>query len=213
MGYNIKVLRKEEYKTSSWSGGTTTELLIFPSEALYSAKNFKWRLSSASVNAETSTFTILPGISRIIMALEGELLLEHEGHHKAFLKAFEQDNFCGEWITNSYGKAIDFNLMMTDDCKGKLELLSIKARENIELSINEEKTEKNYNYIAEVFYCVSGEAHVLTKENKSLRLLQGDLVYIYGKLNKEEIVLKVSNRSEKGTSIIRSIIYLNLGEI
>ena len=104
MSYNIEIIRKNQLKTSEWSGGTTTELYIYPKDSLYGNRNFKWRLSSAKVEAEQSTFTSLQGISRIIMVIEGELLLKHEGHHNAVLKAFEQDRFSGEWTTTSFGK-------------------------------------------------------------------------------------------------------------
>lgn len=213
MGFNIKLLKKEDYKTSSWSGGTITEFLIFPPEALYSARNFKWRLSSAIVNTEVSTFTSLPDISRILIVLEGKLLLDHEGHHKTSLKAFQQDSFSGGWITKSYGKATDFNLMLSEGCEGKLEPISIKSRGNIELSINYKKSPKAYNYIAEVFYCVSGEVEVLIMENERLCIKQGELVYINGELNEEEVKLRFSNKCEKTASLIRSNIYFNIGEI
>lgn len=207
MRYNIVVLKKEDYKTSLWSGGTTTELLIFPPQADYSKRNFKWRLSSANVDVEASTFTNLPGISRVIMVLQGELLLEHEGHHMASLKAFQQDSFSGDWVTNSYGKVIDFNLMMSEGCKGKLEILTIEDSENIELNLTNEKNLKEYNNITEVFYCVNGEVEVVTKEDKSLKLLQGDLVYVNCPINEENISLRFSNKASSETKLIRSVIY------
>ena len=46
------------------------------------------------------------------MIIEGQLLLEHEGHHNATLKALEQDSFSGDWTTTSFGKVTDFNLML-----------------------------------------------------------------------------------------------------
>ena len=128
MSYNIEIIRKKQHKTSEWSGGTTTELYIYPKDSLYGDRNFKWRLSSAKVEVEQSTFTSLPGISRLIMVIEGELLLKHEGHHNAVLKAFEQDSFSGEWTTTSFGKVIDFNLMMAQGYKGKLEAISVNGR-------------------------------------------------------------------------------------
>ena len=30
MSYNIEIIRENQYKTSKWSGGTTTELYIYP---------------------------------------------------------------------------------------------------------------------------------------------------------------------------------------
>lgn len=203
----IKTLKKEDYKTSSWSGGTTTELLIFPPEALYSERNFIWRLSSANVNVEASTFTSLPGISRIIMVLEGELVLEHEGHHKALLKAFQQDSFSGAWITNSYGKVTDFNLMMAEGCRGKLEMLSIEPGKETKLSFNNEKSQNEYGHITEAFYCASGEIEVIINENKRSKLLQGDLVYIDNLIRKNNISLRLLNVISSEAKLIKSTIY------
>ena len=129
MSYNIEIIRENQHKTSKWSGGTTTELYIYPEDSLYGQRNFKWRLSSAKVEVEKSTFTSLPGISRHIMVIEGELFLEHEGHHNATLKAFEQDSFSGEWTTTSFGKVTDFNLMLAKGYKGKLEAISFNSGE------------------------------------------------------------------------------------
>lgn len=62
MKCEIKVITKEQQKTSTWSGGTTTQLAIYPEDADYGKRNFTWRLSSATVEAEESVFTSLPGI-------------------------------------------------------------------------------------------------------------------------------------------------------
>ena len=85
MCYSIELIKKEEQTTTNWSGGTTTELAIYPKDAIYSQRNFKWRLSSAVVNDEKSTFTSLKGIWRLIMVLDGELTLEHKGKHTVHL--------------------------------------------------------------------------------------------------------------------------------
>ena len=45
----MELIKKNQYKTTQWSGGTTTELLIYPSTSKYSERNFKWRISSAKV--------------------------------------------------------------------------------------------------------------------------------------------------------------------
>jgi environmental stress-induced protein Ves len=203
MGYNINILKKEDYKTSNWSGGRTTELLIFPSEAFYSERNFKWRLSSATVEAEKSTFTSLPGISRIIMVLKGELLLEHEGHHKSLLKGFQQDSFNGDWVTNSYGKVTDFNLMMAEGCKGTIEPITINAGKNLELILENKEADQ----LTEVFYLAEGEIQVLTKENTGFILLQGDSICISAAFCEEDIYLKLINNSKEEVNLIRSTIY------
>jgi len=205
MGYNIGILRKENYKTINWSGGRTTELLIFPPEASYSERNFKWRLSSATIEAEKSIFTSLPGISRIIMVLKGELLLEHEGHHRTKLKTFQQDSFSGDWITNSCGKVTDFNLMMAEGCRGELVVISVDAGKSLELKIEN----KESNYLTEVFYLAEGEIKVVNEEGISQKLLEGDSIYINTAPLEKDMLMKLCSNSNKEVKLIKSTIKYN----
>ena len=69
MEYSI--ITTDNFKTSGWSGGTTTELFIFPPTADYQQRNFQFRLSTATVEADRSDFTLLNGISRKLMVLSG----------------------------------------------------------------------------------------------------------------------------------------------
>jgi len=54
------ILHSANFKTSNWSGGTTTQLFIYPPTAEYLQRNFIFRLSTASVKAygELSVLTI-----------------------------------------------------------------------------------------------------------------------------------------------------------
>ena len=50
---NKMILKKaEDFVTSKWSGGSTTELYIYPPQAVYREGNFKCRISSATVEVE-----------------------------------------------------------------------------------------------------------------------------------------------------------------
>jgi len=111
----IKVIRKEDLNTSFWSGGTTTELYIYPETGSYQARAFDFRVSTATVAVETSTFTSLPGINRLIMSLDDVLVLHHKDQYEIILKPFDVDRFKGDWETMSEGKVTDFNVMFTDD--------------------------------------------------------------------------------------------------
>jgi environmental stress-induced protein Ves len=208
MAYNIEIIKKNQCKTSKWSGGTTTELYIYPNNAMYSERTFKWRLSSARVEDEESMFTSLPGIHRIIMVIEGELRLEHKGHHDATLKAFEQDRFSGDWTTKSFGKVIDFNLMMTKGCSGKVDVISINSGEAKDILLynnigNEEKTFQT----TEVFYLVEGEVEIITETYEKTKLNEGDLVLVtkIDSLNTSEF--KIHSKGEKEAKIIRASIF------
>lgn len=116
----VKIIRKTEQKTSQWSGGTTTQLAIFPETATYDQRDFLFRISTAKIEAAESKFTSLPGISRTIMILEGNLTLNHEGHYSEALQKFSIDSFDGGWKTTSSGKVTDFNLMTSGQATGTL---------------------------------------------------------------------------------------------
>jgi len=88
----IKHILKEQLETKTWSGGTTTELFIFPEGGDYKSLNFDYRISTASVDVETSKFSSLPGVKRLIMSLTGSLELTHEGQHTVLLDPFD------DWI-------------------------------------------------------------------------------------------------------------------
>lgn len=112
----------EDFKTSTWSGGTTTELYLYPEEGSYAQRDFKFRISSATVDLEESDFTLLPGVERFITPLEGSFSLTHPGCAAVDLPTLAKPyRFSGEIPTHCVGKATDFNLMLKG-CGGKMEL-------------------------------------------------------------------------------------------
>ena len=122
--------------TSTWAGGTTTELRIFPTESVYQERNFDVRISSARVDLDQSEFTSLPEYTRYIMPLKGELELEHEGNVGARLSPYQVHCFEGAWRTTSKGKCTDFNLMLRHGWEGEMGTLAIgEAREYRVLSL------------------------------------------------------------------------------
>lgn len=120
----FKIIPAQAQKTTDWAGGTTTELFINPPEANYSARNFKFRISTAKVALEASSFTSLPGYKRILMPLLGTIGLSHEGQPPKVLEPFQQDTFDGGVPTTSKGKCQDFNLMVAKGLKGTLTALA-----------------------------------------------------------------------------------------
>ncbi|WP_099190747.1 HutD/Ves family protein [Tepidibacter mesophilus] len=201
---NINIVRKSEHKTSEWSGGTTTQLYIYPHDAEYKKLNFKWRLSSAKVDVNESVFTHLPHIKRKIMILDGELLLQHEGHHSIKLKEFEQDSFCGDWKTKSYGRVTDFNLMM-NDCEGNLEYVCIDKLSSKKIVFDNKQ--RKYDYVANVLYVVSGNVSVELDSQETL--CEGDILLSYIGRDEECKEMNIINKFSEDAKIIRSNIYYN----
>ena len=106
-------LKQGDYATSRWSGGTTTQLLIWPEGADYAPREFGVRISSAVVELEESDFTPLQGVERYITPLEGGFTLTHPGKAPVVLGPLAAPyRFSGEEPTHCVGTATDFNLML-----------------------------------------------------------------------------------------------------
>ena len=124
---SIQQFTPDSRTTINWASGTSTEIFIFPSNGSFADRNFQFRISTATVEAEESTFTFFEGITRHLMILKGELELIHEGRYTKHLKPYDQDTFSGEWSTRSKGKVTDFNLMLKDGATGSLTHHSIES--------------------------------------------------------------------------------------
>ncbi|MCD2346959.1 HutD family protein [Clostridium guangxiense] len=198
MNYKTKIIKKEEYSVSKWSGGQTTELYIYPEDSKYKDRNFMWRISSATMDVQESTFTYLPGFSRELMVIHGETTLEHESRYKVTLKPFEKDSFMGDWTTKSFGKASDFNLMTSQDCNGSLDVLDVKDKISIELNC----TENGFN-VSQYFYPVGGSIEVQIKDDK-FHVDERDLFVISYSDWEEEI--NIVNNSSNEIKIITAMV-------
>lgn len=135
--YNyIKILKEEDFNISTWSGGKTTELFIYPEGSEYSKRDFKMRISSATVELETSNFTKLDSIHRFITPLDNELKLTHNNNEFINLKPFEVYEFDGDIETISFGKVKDFNLMLAHGVNGRLKNFYIDEKKHIIILAN-----------------------------------------------------------------------------
>ena len=108
----VSHLTSKDYRTSRWSGGETTELLIWPRDAVYGQRDFLFRVSSATVELNESTFTALPDYHRLIATLEGTITLCHDGGAPLTLAPYQVHAFDGGSETVSLGRCRDFNLML-----------------------------------------------------------------------------------------------------
>lgn len=138
----IKHFAPSDYPVSIWSGGKTTELFIAPENATLAERNFDVRISTASIEVETSTFTSMNGYLRKLLVLEGSLELHHEGQHSVKLAAFEQNAFSGDWKTKSIGKAIDFNVIYKSTLHPEVSLVFLEKGDSI-------KCENGFIYVYE----------------------------------------------------------------
>ncbi|NLD18672.1 MAG: HutD family protein [Clostridiales bacterium] len=194
-----KVLIKEnEFVVSKWSGGSTSETGIFPSASKYLERDFIWRLSSATVDLEESSFTRLPDYDRILMVLEGEAVLAYGQQRSVSLKQYEQDSFDGGIKTKCFGKIRDYNLMVRKGCAGRLEKLSVKnSSMKLDVSSEGEYTNASYGIFCVEGYIIASIAGVTTM----IRAGQ-QLVLNCGEDDREEISVM-----GEGTGVFAGIFY------
>jgi uncharacterized protein len=165
-----KIITSEYFNTVCWSGGTTTELYIFPASAEYRQRNFLFRLSTAKVEAEESDFTLLSGISRKLMVLDGKITLNHKDQYSRQLDKFDVDSFDGDCKTSSVGKCTDFNLMTSGKTAGELTALVIEKEQTLNY--------KNKGFCDWFFiYVFSGKVKI-DLDNKITTVSTGDLVIV-----------------------------------
>ena len=120
-----RIITPEEYETGVWSGGTTTQLAIYPPGASYADRNFIFRLSSATVDTEQSEFTHLPDYDRWMMIFEGRARLVHDSEKEVTLNPYECDAFDGGISTVSFGRVTDYNLMLRKGGTGSMKAIGL----------------------------------------------------------------------------------------
>ncbi len=167
-----KLLTREDYVTTSWSGGTTTQLAIAPEGAVYADRDFLWRLSSAAVELDHSEFTPLPDYDRLLAVLEGEIKLKIDEEAPFPLAPGRVVAFSGGVPVESWGRCVDFNLMVRKGT-GTGFVTELRRTEPYEETIQPGAKTR-----ALAVYCVSGRASLPqfgleVQEGQTLLCLEG----------------------------------------
>lgn len=191
---SFSIISADKFNTINWSGGTSTQLYIYPETADYGLRNFDFRLSTAKVEVEKSNFTSLPGVSRKIMILDGEIEISHNNQYTKTLKKFESDKFEGEWQTSSVGICTDFNLMTQGKTKGELSSLVLLKEQKIDFAITDKQaTIFIYLYTGKIAFNNEGNDYILN---------QGELLIIENPIT-NNLKLKANKNSNLIISKIR----------
>ncbi|MBI2281590.1 MAG: HutD family protein [Bacteroidetes bacterium] len=191
----ITILQADDFVTSNWSGGSTTQLYISPANASYAERNFDFRISSAKVEVPESTFTVLPNVNRKLMVLEGEITLNHKNpvctgtgeQHSKTLQKYEVDTFNGDWKTTAIGTCTDFNVMTTGNQTSELSHMQLLANHYKTLIVEE-------NYHTVCLYLHSGSIYV--EINNKLYNLKKESLLILSNINIFSFHLQAHKRSE-----------------
>jgi environmental stress-induced protein Ves len=184
----LNLTKKAQLQTNTWAGGTTTQLAIYPKDAIYKNLDFVFRISTATIDVEESTFTSLPNVNRVIMVLSGELTIQHKNQYNKKLEKFDTDNFSGKWETTSIGKVTDFNVMTRGAAKAAVQGFSLD--EDLQKEIP-------FNCDVMTIYVSSGEISI-----ENLNLFQGDILLIEKENNFEKVILLAKQLSEVAITYI-----------
>lgn len=118
----MKILKKDDFITSKWSGGETTQLYIYPENAVLENRDFLWRISSATFTGLSSKFSNFTGYMRYLLPLEGEITVYHNNDYDRKLIAYDIEYFNGAWetIANNTFNCQDYNFIVKDNCQAEL---------------------------------------------------------------------------------------------
>ena len=191
----VNIFKSENFKIRKWSGGTTTELFIWPENSDFSQQNFDFRLSSASVETEESEFTAFPDYMRHLSILEGEIKIMHKDKYEKILKPNDSDTFSGKWNTKSYGKAIDFNLILKPEFKAEMECFSLQKDE---IYVLHSKPEFRFFFL----FLFKGEILMEDSENLKLSLCDYTLAEF-----QSDIDIKINAKALKKSNCVVVKIY------
>ena len=182
---SIQIKKQSEIISNRWAAGTTSELFIWPNQTSFEARDFDFRISTATVEQAETTFTKFNGYSRELMILAGKLQIHHENLYSKTLNAFDVDSFEGDWDTKAEGMVTDFNIIYRGKVLAKLESNALE----IEQIHKEEVVTKNS---VTLIYIWEGEINMTTIEDKSstANLAKGDCVILQYDQSPESITLQ-----------------------
>ncbi len=108
---DIRFIYFNEMPSSSWSGGSTTQVCIFPEGAELKERDFVFRISTATIECPESQFSDFSGYERILFSLDGIFRLSNAQGKDVVLKPGEKYHFSGSDKIISRGEGQDFNLI------------------------------------------------------------------------------------------------------
>lgn len=110
---NYTIIKKENLQPALWEGGKTFEYFIYPEDAVYSERNFLFRVSSATIEKVPSSFTRFENFTRYLIMLDNHLKINHNGIEENYSEN-EVFRFDSDDIIVSQSSGTDFNLIVAE---------------------------------------------------------------------------------------------------
>lgn len=128
----IHFLKRDVLTPAVWQGGKTYEYFIYPISALYSNRNFDFRISSATIEQSPSLFTQFDGYSRYLVMLDNDLKILRNNETESYAMG-ENFSFNSNDTIESFSLGNDFNLMIRNGIE-----VDFKANDFIENTFSTE---------------------------------------------------------------------------
>ncbi|MGE0171675.1 MAG: HutD family protein [Oligoflexales bacterium] len=173
---DIIIRTSKDFVQKPWKngGGMTEELVAFPN-----AENYLWRISVASIR-ESGPFSLFEGFERVLIPLEGDIVLKHDGTKPVKLEVLKPYYFKGDWKTQctlESAQAKDFNVIYRP---GAVDV-------GIEVTTLEEEISVQKIGHRHFIYCVKGSCQFSEQEVGSHTLVEvvGDPRCTFGTRHRE----------------------------
>ncbi|MBY0415554.1 MAG: HutD family protein [Bdellovibrionales bacterium] len=173
----MNIFKSSDFKKMPWKngGGETTELYL-----ISKGDSFLFRLSMASVKSN-GPFSSFPGMSRILLLLEGNGLELKGPHYQITMDNITPFSFQGEdpiECTLIDGPCLDFNVMTNRDfAKSTISLVELTQNETRNLTSACDLT-LLYDKEEEKLYELKGSAVLHFKAVTPKRLIRVDVTFV-----------------------------------
>lgn len=156
---------------TTWAGGNITQLAIYPPEQIYEDRRFLWYVSLASVELETSHFTVMPDYVRYIIMLDRSVMLHHDRSNTINICPMVPHFFDGSSNTVSMGRSRDFNLILRKGLSdGDLSSFFITSGESKEIV---EDLTPPFRHFSCLIYCSRGQCRLIHQDMEEKELCAG----------------------------------------
>lgn len=180
----ITKISKDTLIPTIWDGGETFEYYIYPENALYTNRDFLFRISAATINKVSSTFTKFNNYQRFLVMLDNDLNIKINGKEEHYTPN-DIFKFDSNSDIISYTKGNDFNLMAS------------KNAQAIDVFFLNEDVQLKQSFI---FLFALNDTSVEVN-NETINLKKTDLLLIENN-NQSDILLKAEHSILVGSLIV-----------
>lgn len=180
----ITKISKDTLIPTIWDGGETFEYYIYPENALYTNRDFLFRISAATINKVPSTFTKFNNYQRFLVMLDNDLNININGKEESYTPN-DVFKFDSDSDIKSYTKGNDFNLMVS------------KNVEIADVFFLNDTVQLNQSFI--FLYALNNT--FVEVNNEIINLKKTDLLLIENN-NQSDILLKTENTVLVGSLMI-----------